>query len=73
MWVPEEKKYVRKTLHTRDFKTALSRAEELYLQLYSDVASGRKLFGITLGELIDQYLKWRQEDVIGGTSLLVVS
>lgn len=67
MWVPEEKKYVRKTLKTRDFETAVQRAETLYLQLYSDIASGKKLFGICLGELIEQYLKWRQEDVKGGS------
>ena len=42
MWVSEEKKYVRKTLGTRDFKTAIERAETLCLQLYSDVASGKK-------------------------------
>ena len=66
LWVAEEKKYVRKTLGTRDFKTAVQRAETLYLQLYSDVASGKKLFGITLGELVDQYLKWRKQDVKGG-------
>jgi len=66
MWVSEEKKYVRKTLGTRDFKTAIERAETLYLQLYSDVASGKKIFGVSLGELIDQYLKWRREDVRGG-------
>ena len=66
MWVAEEKKYVRKTLNTRDLKTAVQRAETLYLQLYSDVASGKKLFGITLGELVDQYLKWRKQDVKGG-------
>lgn len=66
MWVSEEKKYVRKTLKTRDFKTAVQRAEEEYLRLYSDVAAGRKLFGINLGQLISLYLDWRAKDVAGG-------
>jgi hypothetical protein len=26
------------------------------------VKTGKKIFGITLGELIDQYLEWRRED-----------
>ena len=45
MWIPEEKKYLRKSLRTKDLETAKSRAEELYLQTYSDVSSGRKIFG----------------------------
>jgi integrase len=34
--------------------------------MYSDVASGKRLFGITVGELIDEYVKWRKKDVDGG-------
>ena len=53
MWIPEEKKHLRRTLKTRDLETAIQRAEEKYLQTFSDVKSGRKLFGITLHELGD--------------------
>ena len=67
MWVPEERKYVRKTLNTRDLKTAIERAETLYLQLYSDLAAGKRLFGITLKELVAEYLKWRADDVKAAT------
>ena len=66
MWVSEEKKYVRKTLKTRDLETAMRRAEELYLHLYSDIVSGRKLFGLSLADLIETYLKWREKDVAAG-------
>jgi integrase len=66
MWIPEEKKYLRKSLKTKDLETALKRGEDLYLQTFSDVKSGRKLFGITLQELSDAYLKWREEDVALG-------
>jgi integrase len=62
-WIKEEQKYLRKTLGTRDRATALKRAEELYLQIYADIKSGKRLFGITLGELVNEYLKWRAEDV----------
>ena len=66
MRIPEEKKTLRKSLKTKDFETALKRGEELYLQTFSDVKSGRKLFGITLKELSDAYIKWREEDVALG-------
>ncbi len=65
-WIKEEQKYLRKTLGTRDRATAVKRAEDLYLQIYADIKSGKRLFGITLGELIHEYLKWRAEDVRAG-------
>jgi len=66
MWVSEEAKYIRKTLKTRDLETAIKRAEEEYLKAYSDIASGKKLFGITLEELIGIYINYRNEDVKSG-------
>ena len=66
MWIPEEKKTLRKSLKTKDLETAVKRGEELYLQTFSDVKSGRKLFGMTLKELSDAYIKWREEDVALG-------
>ena len=63
MWIPEERKYVRKSLKTRDLETAIKRAEERVFRTMSDVASGKKMFGINLGELVDKYVQWRQEDV----------
>ena len=66
MRIPEEKKTLRKSLKTKDFETAVKRGEELYLQTSSDVKTGRKLFGITLKELSDAYIKWREEDVALG-------
>ena len=66
MWIPEEKKTLRRSLKTKDLETAVKRGEEFYLQTFSDVRSGRKLFGITLKELSDAYVKWREEDVALG-------
>ena len=63
MWVAAEQKYVRKTLRTKDYDTAAVRAEEEVLKIMGDVAHGRKIFGITLKELTDKYVDWRQEDV----------
>ena len=35
MWITAEQKYLRKSLRTKDFDTALIRAEAKYLQTYS--------------------------------------
>ena len=66
MWIAEEKKYLRKTLQTTDTETAIKRAETKYLEIYSDVKTGKKIFGITLSELISAYIAWRSNDVAGG-------
>jgi integrase len=63
MWIPEEQKYIRKSLKTRDFETAKQRAEDIVFQTMSDIVSGKKLFGVSLGELIQKYEEWREEDV----------
>ena len=63
VWIPTEKKYLRRSLKTTDYETAIGRGEKLILETHSDISSGKKLFGITLGELVDEYLKWRQKDV----------
>ena len=66
MWVKEEQKYLRKSLRTKDFDTALIRAEEKYLQTYSDITTGRKIFGMSLGQLVSEFIDWRAEDVDAG-------
>jgi integrase len=63
MWVEDEKKYVRKSLRTRDLETALEEAKTKVFQTMSDVKSGRKIFGSSLQELADEFLKWRAKDV----------
>lgn len=70
MWISSEKKYVRRTLRTRDYETAVRLAEDEVLKVLSDVQSGRKIFSITLGELVEEYKKWRQEDVEVGNITL---
>jgi integrase len=66
MWISEEKKYLRKSLRTRDLEAAISRAENLYLETMTNVKTGRKIFGITLKELSDAYIKEREGDVVLG-------
>lgn len=66
MWVPEEGKHLRKSLRTRDFDAAKERAEKLIFETLSDIATGRKIFGATLQELVDAFLGWRGNDVEAG-------
>lgn len=66
MWVSGEGKYLRESLKTDDFDTAIKRAEHRYLEIYSDIQTGRKIFGITLGELVNAYISKREEDVVAG-------
>ena len=66
IWVPSERKYVRKSLKTTDYQTAKLRGEELIFKVLGEVAQGKKLFGITLGELIDMFLEHEEERVKRG-------
>ena len=66
IWVPSERKYVRKSLKTTDYQTAKQEGEELIFKVLGEVAQGKKLFGISLGELVDKFLEYRWEDVKNG-------
>jgi hypothetical protein len=65
-FISEEKKYVRKSLRTRDKETAIIRAEEEYFKIRTDLSAGRKIFGIKLSELIDAYIEYREKHVSVG-------
>lgn len=62
-FISEEKKYVRKSLRTKDKETAIIRAEEEYFKIRTDLTAGRKIFGLKLSELIDAYLQYRAKHV----------
>ena len=65
-WIPDEKKYVRQSLKTRDLETAKDRAKKRYFELMGNVQNGEKIFGITVDEIIVEYLKRREEDLLHG-------
>jgi integrase len=66
MWISEEGKYIRKSLRTRDYESAVERAEKIVFETMSDIKTGRRIFGLTIDELCDEYIKWRREDVSVG-------
>jgi integrase len=66
MWLPPERKYVRKTLNTRHRSTAIERGKDLYLRLYADMRQGKSYFSITAREGVARYVQHRQRDVEAG-------
>lgn len=65
-WIPEEKKYFRRSLKTRDFSTALRRGEEECFEIWARLKNGTKIFGITWNELVEEYLKFQRQRVASG-------
>lgn len=63
VWIEGEKQYLRETLKTKDLQTAIFRAETRIFQIYSDVATGKKMFGITLKDAVKQYIDLRKSEV----------
>ena len=63
MWLSGEKKHYRKSLKTKVEYDALRFAEKLALDLRVDVEVGKKVFGITILELLDLYIENREKDI----------
>ena len=63
MWIKEDKKHYRKSLKTKDFNQAMGKAKELAMELMTNLRTGRKIYSITLQELVDLYLKHRAKDI----------
>jgi integrase len=63
IWLKDERKHLRKSLRTTDYKTAVQRGEKLILETLTGVESGKKFFGLNLGVLIDEYLEYRKKDI----------
>jgi hypothetical protein len=66
MYLNDESQHYRKSLRTRDLESALSKARTLALELLGKKEAGKKIFGVTLKELINQYVAHRQKEVDGG-------
>ena len=66
MYIRTDKKHYRVSLKTRDLESALSKAREKALELSQYVRSGIKVFGMTLDELVAEYIEYRHNDVVNG-------
>jgi integrase len=47
MWLNREKKYARKSLHTRSETTAIEKGKNAYLEIYSNMQNGKTYFSLT--------------------------
>ena len=63
MWVKEEQKYVRESLHTEDKDIAINKAEERFIFYRAKIQQNEKIFSITLDELRHRYLEHIQKQV----------
>ena len=55
-WIHAEKKYIKKSLRTKDLDSAKTKGRELYYTMMGKVSAGQKLFTITAKELVERYL-----------------
>jgi integrase len=61
MYIREERRYVVKSLQTRDKDIAIERAKRLYIEYKSKELSGEKLFSITSEQLVQSYLEYQED------------
>ena len=63
MYVKDEKRYVRKSLKTRDKEIAIQIAKKEFIFYEAKLQNGEKLFSLTAEELRDKYLKFIEQQV----------
>ena len=66
MYIRTDKQHFRQSLRTRDFESAKAKAVDKSMELSSMVRQDVKVFGLTLRELIKEYLEYRMNDVVIG-------
>lgn len=64
MWIAEENATYRKSLRTTDYESAMEAAKNLCFELHHKVKSGKKLFGMKLGELVATFVEYKRSEVI---------
>lgn len=65
MWISQERKYIRKSLKTRDKIAAIGLAQKEFIYYQSKLMNGEKLFSMTADELRTRYLAHIQKEVDG--------
>ena len=63
MYVKDEKRYVRKSLRTRDKETAIALAKKEFIFYEAKLQNGEKLFSLTAEELREKYLNYIEQQV----------
>lgn len=63
VWFHENQKYFRQSLRTPILQEALTKAEDIYLDLRAKVKSGERIFQHTAKELVDKYIDHRGTEI----------
>ncbi len=63
MWIKDEGKHYRKSLRTKDYDIALEKAKKLTKDLMAHGMSEKRVFSITIKELIEKYVAYRKNDI----------
>ena len=58
MYVPEEKKYIRLSLRTKDKDAALKLARNEYIKFSAKIQSGEKVFSLSAEDFRDRYIEY---------------
>lgn len=61
IWIPEEKKYFRKSLKTSSKSEAIERAEALYIEIRSKIQTGQRFFGVEAALVVAEYVQAKKE------------
>ncbi len=63
MWIKDENKHYRKSLRTDDYDIAVEKAKKLTKDLMAHGMSDKRVFSISVEELIEKYLDYRKNDI----------
>jgi hypothetical protein len=63
MWVTEEKKYMRKTLKTKNLDTAIAKAEDKYHLIKANLQQGKTIFSPTILSAVQLYIEHKQKAI----------
>lgn len=63
MWLPNENKYARKSLNTKNKLIAIERGKEYYLEIMSNIKLGKTYFSLTTKEGVEKYLENKEKDI----------
>ena len=66
MYFQDEQKYYRKSLRTRDLDAALEKARQLGADLIGMKRQGIKIFGMSLQQLVDEWVEYKRSEVALG-------
>ena len=65
-WIDGERNHLRRSLRTTDLDEAIGKAEKLFIEVRGKVQIGQKYFGISFGELGDEFLAFQRGRVETG-------